>query len=95
MKQAHVVGRITVRDERLWAEYRNQVGQTLLPWQGELLLRGSMADRLSGHESHEDIVVIRFPDLASARGWFASAPYQALIALRQQAADVVLSIYEA
>lgn len=95
MSQAQVIGRITVLDERLWAEYRSRVGQTLLPWQGEMLMRGTLADRLSGHESHEDVVVIGFPDLVAARGWFASAQYQALIALRQRVANVVLSIYEA
>jgi uncharacterized protein (DUF1330 family) len=39
--------------------------------------------------------VIRFPDAAAAHNWFTSPAYQALIALREQAADVVLVTYEA
>ncbi len=91
---ACAVGRITVKDPQLWDAYRNRVPQTLAPWGGEVLLRGQLSQRLAGHEPHQDIVVIRFPDMAAARGWFASPPYQALIALRSEAADVVLSIYE-
>jgi uncharacterized protein (DUF1330 family) len=44
---------------------------------------------------HPDIVVIRFPSLGDAQGWHASAAYQALIPLRQEAADVVLTTYAA
>jgi uncharacterized protein (DUF1330 family) len=44
---------------------------------------------------HPDIVVIRFPSLADAQGWHASPAYQALIPLRQEAADVVLTTYAA
>jgi len=40
-------------------------------------------------------VVIRFPSLADAQGWHASAAYQALIPLRQEAADVILTTYAA
>ena len=43
---------------------------------------------------HADIVVIRFPNLVAADGWFKSEAYQALIPLREQAADVMLTSYE-
>jgi uncharacterized protein (DUF1330 family) len=39
--------------------------------------------------------VIRFPDRAAVEGWFASDAYQALIPLRERAADLVLVSYEA
>jgi uncharacterized protein (DUF1330 family) len=39
-------------------------------------------------------VVIRFPDLKAVDGWYASAAYQALIPLRQEAADMDLLSYE-
>ncbi|MFZ1607026.1 MAG: DUF1330 domain-containing protein [Rhodoferax sp.] len=43
--------------------------------------------------THPDIVVIRFPTIAAAQGWFSSAAYQALIPVRLQAADVTLLFY--
>ena len=66
---------------------------TLAPWGAELVFRGEQVAALAGGHRHRDIVVIRFPDRAAAEGWHASAAYQALIPLRQQAADVDLLIY--
>ena len=95
MNQAYVVGQITVKNEALWAEYRSKVPGTLAPWNAELVFRGQQARALSGECPHADIVVIRFASLADADGWHNSAAYQALIPLRQDAADVVLTTYEA
>jgi uncharacterized protein (DUF1330 family) len=94
MSPTYVVGQITVKDEALWAEYRRQVPATLAPWQAELVFRGRQATALTGGNAHADIVVIRFPDLAAAQGWFASPAYQALVPLRQQAAELDLLCYE-
>jgi uncharacterized protein (DUF1330 family) len=94
MSDAYLVGHITVIAQDLWAEYRAQVPQTLLPWGGELVFRGKRVLLLDGSNPHEDIVVIRFPDIASLQAWFASPAYQALIPLRQQAANMDLMAYE-
>lgn len=94
MTQAYVLGQITVKDEAAWAEYRRQVPGTLAPWGAELVLRGQQVQALAGACPHRDVVLIRFPDLASAQGWHGSAAYQALIALRTQAVDLELLIYE-
>lgn len=94
MPYACLIGHITIKDPEKWAEYRSQVPGTLAPWGAELLLRGKLAEVFSGAHAHGDTVVIRFPDLAAARGWHASAAYQALIPLRQQAADVTLLLFE-
>ena len=93
MSTACLIGNITVKDEALWAEYRGKVPATLAPWGGELLLRGKRFAVLAGEHSYTDVVVIRFPDQAALNGWHASAAYQALIPLRQRAADVVLLGY--
>ena len=87
---ACVIGHITVRDEDKWAQYRAQVPATLAPWGAELLFRGQRADILAGNHAHLDTVVIRFPDLAAVNDWQQSPAYQALIPLRQQAADLDL-----
>ena len=49
---------------------------------------------LSGEHPHLDTVVIRFPDAKAAAEWYGSPAYQAIIPLREQAADVVLISYE-
>jgi uncharacterized protein (DUF1330 family) len=94
MTHAYVVGQITVKDPLKWGEYREQVPSTLQPWGAELVFRGRQRAALSGANPHADIVVIRFPNGAAADGWFMSDAYQALIPLREQAADVLLTSYE-
>ena len=95
MSQAYVVGQMTVKHPEKWAQYRSQVLATLLPFGGELVFRGEQVQSFSGVNPHPDIVVIRFPSLNHAQGWHASAAYQSLIPLRQEAADVVLTTYAA
>jgi uncharacterized protein (DUF1330 family) len=94
MPHAYVIGHIRVVDPDAWAAYRSQVPATLEPWQGELLLRGRLAEVFSGEHHHTNTVALRFPDLVAARGWHASPAYQALIPLRQRAAEVTLLLYE-
>ena len=91
---AYVIGHITVKDPEKWAEYRRQVPATLAPWGAELVFRGRTVAVLSGDHAFTDTVVLRFPDTAAIRNWYDSAAYQALIPLRQQAADMVLVGYE-
>ncbi|MEO6748113.1 MAG: DUF1330 domain-containing protein [Casimicrobiaceae bacterium] len=91
---AWVIGHVTVKDAAKWERYRQSVGATFAPFDGKLLLRGRLADVLDGAHRHADVVVVAFPDLASARGWHASPAYQALIPLRRAAADIDLVIVE-
>jgi len=95
MSQAYVVGQMTVKNPEKWAQYRSQVLATLQPFGGELVFRGQQAQSFSGINPHPDIVVIRFPSLADAEGWHGSEAYQALIPLRQEGADVILTTYSA
>ncbi|MBV6475790.1 MAG: DUF1330 domain-containing protein [Rhodocyclaceae bacterium] len=92
---AYLIGHISIKDPQKWEDYRSQVPATLAPWQAELVFRGRKFAVLGGSHAHDDTVVIRFPDAESLRGWFASPAYQALIPLREAAADVTLVGYEA
>lgn len=94
MSNAYVVGQITVKNQEKWAEYSSKVPNTLITWGAELVFRGKQFAALSGECPHSDIVVIQFPSIASAEGWHSSPAYQALIPLRQQAAEMVLLTYE-
>lgn len=87
---ALVIGHITVRDADQWAQYRARVPATLAPFGAELVFRGQRGRLLAGTHAHADTVVIRFPDLASVDHWYDSPAYQALLPLRQAAADIDL-----
>ncbi|EWH00719.1 DUF1330 domain-containing protein [Halomonas sp. BC04] len=95
MSRAYVVGNVTIRDADKWAQYVAEVPDTLTPWGGEILLRGRQAALLAGQAPHRNLVVLSFPDLDAIDRWYASAAYQALISLRDEAATVDLAAYEA
>lgn len=92
---AYVIGQISIKHPEKWAKYRSQVPATIAPYGAELVFRGTQATVLSGDHRHTDVVVIRFPDAASANTWHDSDEYQALVPLRREAADVDLIQYEA
>ena len=94
MSHAYLIGQVTVKRPEKWAEYTRQVPGTLAPWGAELVFRGKQVAVLAGENAHPDVVVIRFPNVAAVNQWFSSAAYQALIPLREQAAEVVLLSYE-
>ena len=95
MSHAYLVGHVTVKNQEKWAEYTSKVPGTLAPWDAELVFRGKQVAVLAGANPHADIVVIRFPNVAAVNQWFSSPAYQALIPVREQAAEVVLLSYEA
>ena len=90
---ACVIGHITVKDEEKWAQYRAQVPATLAPWGAELLFRGQRTDILAGAHARTDTVVIRFPDADAVDAWYSSPEYQALIPLRESAAEIDLVVF--
>jgi uncharacterized protein (DUF1330 family) len=93
-RPAWVVGHITVKNVEKWAQYRAQVPGTLAKWGAELVFRGERRAVLGGEHRHTDTVTLKFPSTEAALGWHASAAYQALIALRHEAADVDLIVFE-
>lgn len=91
---AYLIGRITVKDPGLWAQYTEGVRQSLAPFDAEVVFRGRRAAVLAGDEDRELAVVIRFADHATLSRWFQAPAYQSLIPLREEAADVVIAGYE-
>jgi uncharacterized protein (DUF1330 family) len=94
MSAAYLVGHITVKDADKWIKYREQVPATLGPWGAEVTFRGKLVAVFSGEHLYDDIVVIRFPSKEAVTGWHASPAYQALLPLRQHAAEMLLLAYE-
>lgn len=94
MAYAYLIGHITVKDLSKWDEYRGKVPATMAPFGAELIFRGQLAQVFFGRHPHTDVVVARFPDRAALEAWHASAAYQALIPLRNEAAEVDLMSYD-
>jgi uncharacterized protein (DUF1330 family) len=67
-------------------DYLRGIDATLAPFEGRFIIHGGSKEDLEGRFSG-DLIVISFPDLQTARDWYNSPAYQALVPLRQQGAD--------
>ena len=88
------VGHIRVKDADAWEQYQSRVGATVALHGGKLLFRGQQERLFSGEMSHEKVVALQFENLDAANRWHDSPEYQALIPIRQRAADITLVLYK-
>lgn len=83
-----------IKNPQIFADYGTKAGATLAPFGGELVVRGKAGDTLAGASDHQAVGVVRFQDMGALKAWYHSADYQALIPLRDEAADMTLVTYE-
>ncbi|MGD9007835.1 MAG: DUF1330 domain-containing protein [Desulfobacteraceae bacterium] len=92
---AYLVGHISVKNDGLWQKYVEGVGESLSPFECRIMFRGKLVSVLAGRHEHDNVVVIEFSDYTALNDWFHSEKYQSLIPIRDKAADVVITTYEA
>ena len=92
---AYLVGQIRVKDSQLWQEYVAGVAESLAPFDAKIVFRGKRISVLAGDNERDLVVVIEFSGRHALENWFNSEAYQSLIALRDRAADVVITTYDA
>lgn len=61
--------------------YLEGIDATLEPFGGYFIIHGGAPERLEG-DWRGDLIVIAFPDMATARAWYASPAYQAILRFR-------------
>lgn len=78
-----VIVDLTPVDKALIGQYSEKAAGTLKPFNGEFIAKGEV-EVLHGEASHPLKAVIQFPDKESARNWYNSDAYQAIIPLRNE-----------
>jgi uncharacterized protein (DUF1330 family) len=91
---AYLIGQINVKDAELWRQYVSGVQESLGPFAAKIIFRGELIAVLAGSQDKDLVVVLEFSDQSILNDWFHSESYQALIPLRDKAADVVISTYK-
>lgn len=91
---AFFISTVTIKDAEKFQQYAGKAAQTFAAFGGELMLRGKAGDALAGSCSHQAVGAVRFADMDTLKTWYKSPDYQALIPLRDEAADMTLVTYQ-
>jgi uncharacterized protein (DUF1330 family) len=68
------------------AEYLRRIDATLEPFGGRFLVHGMTHEVLEGSWPG-DLIIVEFPDRASAENWYRSDAYQSILPLRTENAE--------
>jgi len=66
--------------------YGSQVGATLAPFGGRVIVRGAKPTHLEGDVPRQRNALIKFDNIEKAFAWYNSSAYQQLISIRKQLA---------
>lgn len=78
---AYLIANYSITNPEGYAEYPPAVAPTLAPFGGELVIADFESEAIEGSPAAVSVVV-RFPDKQSARDWYHSDAYQAVVGLR-------------
>ncbi|MFT2099306.1 DUF1330 domain-containing protein [Marinomonas sp. 2405UD66-6] len=78
-----VIVDLTPINKEKMAEYSAQAAETLKPFAGHFIAKGAF-DVLHGDTAHSVKAIIQFPDQKSAKDWYNSDAYQAILPLRDE-----------
>jgi uncharacterized protein (DUF1330 family) len=92
---AYVIGDVRAAwDAEALGEYRRRNTDAVARHGGRFIVRGGEIEVLEGEWDTRRIIVIEFPDMAAARGWYESEDYAPLRTLRQSASDTNIILVE-
>jgi uncharacterized protein (DUF1330 family) len=92
---AYVIASVTKAwDHDKLVEYRERNTDAVAGHGGRFVARGGQQEVLEGDYAPVRVVVIEFPDLDAARGWYESDDYAPLRELRRSASDTDIFVVE-
>jgi uncharacterized protein (DUF1330 family) len=91
---AYLIAEMEVSDPETYARYRAQVPEVIAAHGGRFLVRGGATETKEGTPPAGRVVVIEFPDMATARRFYDGPDYQAILPLRLAASRGRLYLVE-
>jgi uncharacterized protein (DUF1330 family) len=88
---AYVIANVDVHDTAVYEEYKAKVPGLIRKHGAEYLVRGGKFVIVEGNWEPSRLIILRFPDITAAQGFYNDPEYQPLKALRQRASktDIV------
>jgi len=92
---AYVIASVTdAWDQDKLAEYRERNTGVVAEHGGRFVARGGRQEILEGDYAPVRVVIIEFPDLEAAKGWYESDAYAPLRELRRSASTTNIMVVE-
>jgi uncharacterized protein (DUF1330 family) len=82
---AYFICTMTVRDPETYRRYTALTPPTVARYGGKFLTRGDEVTTVEGAAFDERMVILEFPDRATALAWYNDADYQTACAFRRAA----------
>lgn len=89
---AYLIAHITVHDQAVFNQYRALVSPIITKYGGRYLARGGAMEVVEGSAAPR-LVVVEFPDMTAAHGFYHGAEYAWALALRKSCStsDIVIA----
>ena len=83
---ALMIARVQVSDLEEYKKYVAAASKATEKFGGKYIVRGGAVTPLENYDSDDRVVVMEFPDSATAKAWYESAEYQAAREFRKDIA---------
>jgi uncharacterized protein (DUF1330 family) len=91
---AYIAVQVDVNDPETYARYRALAPASIAAHHGRYLVRGGACTTLEGTWLPTRLVILEFPSVEHARGWWESSEYSEAKALRQSSAHTEMVLVE-
>lgn len=92
---AFFIATVSIKNPEKFQQYAAKAGETMAPFGGEAVLRGKSEKSLTGTTDHQAVGIVQFANMGQLNQWYNSDAYQAIIPLRNEAADMTIVTYNA
>lgn len=90
----YVIIHVQIRDEELFAEFRNRIPAVVEAHGGSYLVRGGASEVMDGDWVPDRVVVLEFGSVEQAKAYLTSPEYAELKELSRKAAEASVIIAE-
>ncbi|PRY90533.1 DUF1330 domain-containing protein [Mongoliibacter ruber] len=91
---ALVLVEVSIHNPELYEEYKKHTLATIQLYGGRFVVRGVKTESLEGNWNPERLVILEFPDVETAKNWWASPEYSKAKAIRYEAANSKMLVVE-
>jgi uncharacterized protein (DUF1330 family) len=79
---AYVIAQVDIHDPETFKDYSSAVPATIKQYGGKYHVRGGAVTPKEGSWNPKRVIVLEFPDMATAHRWYDSPEYQKIIGTR-------------